>query len=473
MTKPQTRPTPTIAIIGGGLSGAATAHHLALLGTNARIVVIEPRAELGAGAAYGATDPDHRLNVPDHKMTLRSDRMDDYARWLRRPGAPPIPASAQTPQGVFTDRASFGAYVADQMAPLLQSGRVLHLRKTATEVLVKGRGFLIGLSDGTRVSADRIVLAVTHPKPSLPRALVEWTEDARLIADPTAPGALDRIELTDRVLMIGAGLTASDIGATLLRRGFAGQVRMISRHGWRSKTHGPSQAETAADFARHPERTALALLQTVRHAVRQDAAQGLTWHAVFDRLRAQGPAIWAALDDAERLRVLRHLRSLWDIHRFRIAPQTEAAVQALILQGRLTHQAARLVDLTSGPAGWTATLKPRGRRDVEVLPVDRVVLATGPDHGRVVSTTPVLTSLARLGLITTDRTRLGIATALDGRAVPAGDRAEPGMVFVGGPLARGTVGELMGVPEVNRWAEHVAREVNLSLSGAGQWIAAE
>lgn len=46
--------TVTIAIIGGGLTGAALAYRLALLSAapTLRIVVIEPREDLGRGLAY-------------------------------------------------------------------------------------------------------------------------------------------------------------------------------------------------------------------------------------------------------------------------------------------------------------------------------------------------------------------------------------------------------------------------------------
>lgn len=93
MTNPRAQAPITVAIIGGGLSGAAVAYHLAGL-TDADIVVVEPRAELGRGMAYATPDPDHCLNVPDHKMTLRSDRPEDFRAWLHRADAPSLPASS-------------------------------------------------------------------------------------------------------------------------------------------------------------------------------------------------------------------------------------------------------------------------------------------------------------------------------------------------------------------------------------------
>lgn len=187
-----------------------------------------------------------------------------------------------------------------------------------------------------------------------------------------------------------------------------------------------------------------------------DAAEGLTWHAVFDRLRAQGPAIWAALPEAERLRFLRHLRALWDIHRFRIAPQTQSAAEALTASGQLETLAARLISARGGEE-LVLTIRPRGQPGLRQLMLDKIILATGPHHASVLTSNPVLSSLVRAGLICSDRTRLGIATAPTGHAVPPSDRH--GRIFVGGPLARGTVGELMGVPEVVAWSEHLARAI--------------
>ncbi len=58
------RPTPsfdiTIAIIGGGCTGAAVAAHLAesdLDLQRVKIIVVEPRNDLGRGLAYGTDDP--------------------------------------------------------------------------------------------------------------------------------------------------------------------------------------------------------------------------------------------------------------------------------------------------------------------------------------------------------------------------------------------------------------------------------
>ena len=451
----------TVAIIGGGLSGAAAAYHLALEAPLAalRIVVIEPRAELGRGLAYSTPDPTHRLNVPHGKMSLRSDDPEHFTRWLSSPKGPTLPPKSATLSGhIFAPRAVFGRYVAETLAPFLAEGRIRHLKARATDIRRQDNRFHIALSEGPDLVADNVILAIAHPEPALPQALRDLQGTPGLIADPFAPGALEQITLGERVLVVGSGLTSADILASLERRSHAGGIHVISRHGWRSRPHGPAQAETAEDFTRSPATTALALLRRVRRALAGDAALGLTWHAVFDRLRAQGPAIWAALPLPERRRFLRHLRGLWDVHRFRIAPQTHEVLAQLERSRRLQFLTGQLVSAAIDPAGLRLLWRPRGTSEPLPLVVDRVVLATGPDHSRVTRTNPLLRALVAGGLIAPDPLRLGLHTAPQGTAIGPDGSPQTGL-YIAGPLARGTVGELMGVPEVNAWAEHVARNL--------------
>lgn len=453
---------PTIAIIGGGYSGAAVALHLAHRGAAARVIVYEPRAELGRGLAYSTSDPDHRLNVPDSKMTLFSHDPLHFRHWLSSADLPRLPAGSATLAGdIFAPRAVFGQYVAAALAPLLAAGRIEHCQASATSIRKQGAGFAVRDDRGQVQKVEAVVLAVSHPPPVLPPELRALADDPGLIAHTAGEAALAGLAPQDRVLIVGSGLTSADILATLMRQEGRAQVHVLSRHGWRSQPHGPKQAETSADFAAEPASTALALLRKVRAAVRAEAARGITWHAVFDRLRAQGPAIWAALPLPERQRFLRHLRALWDIHRFRIAPQTHATLCEAERRKRAVFHAARLLGAERQAGGLLVTIRRRGARLSQSLTVDKVVLATGPAHAQVIAGNPALAALAGQGLVQPDPLKLGLATAPDGRAI--GQAGPVDGLFVAGPLARGTVGELMGVPEVTAWAEHVAGQILASL----------
>lgn len=74
----------TIVIIGGGVSGALTAFHLHKRRTQGRVIVIDPRPELGLGLAYSTPSLRHLLNVPAGKMSALQQQPDHFLKWLRR-----------------------------------------------------------------------------------------------------------------------------------------------------------------------------------------------------------------------------------------------------------------------------------------------------------------------------------------------------------------------------------------------------
>lgn len=450
------RGRPVVAIIGGGFSGAATAFHLAraLPSGDADIIVVEPRPILGRGLAYGTENPVHRVNVPAAKMSLVGDRLEHFQNWLTTERVSMSPGTLSRRGDHFPERRIFGQYVAAQLAPLLAAGVIRHKRGSATAARSLGARFRIALSDETELEADVIVLAITHPDPAIPWALRGLVGSDRLIASPYDNARIAAIDPRDRILVVGAGLTSADVIATLDAQGARGCVTALSRHGLRPRGHG-ARARSGADFARTPERTAIGLLRRIRAAVAADAADGASWHATLDRAREQGDAIWRALPAAERGRVVRHLRPFWDAHRFRIAPQVETVLKAREARGLLDHVAGRIVEAHAEAGGIAVRYRPRGGTRGVAERFDTVIVTTGPDHAHVVETDPLLRSLAAEGLLEADPLGLGIRVSGRCRAV-AQDGTASETVFVAGPLARGDVGELMGVPEVARHAERLA-----------------
>ncbi|HEY0275900.1 MAG TPA: FAD/NAD(P)-binding protein, partial [Paenirhodobacter sp.] len=388
-----------------------------------------------------------------------------FRRWLAAPERPFLPAGSATPSGdIFAPRHIFGQYVTHQMQPFLDTGRIVHMRTRAIAARREGTRYRISVDTGEDVLADRMVLAISHPAPAVPRGLRALVANPVLIAEPYRSDALAQIAIDERVLIVGTGLTGADIVATLQEQQHRGKIHLLSRHGRFSQPHGLQQAETRADFATNPERSALGLLRRVRRAVAEDAVNGLSWHAVFDRLRTQGPQIWAALPQSQRHRLLRHLRGLWDIHRFRIAPQTHATLHHAIATHRVDRISSAITGAKVCPDGVAISLMSPRAGDQRLI-VDRVVLATGPAHGAAFEITPVLAALEADGAITRDPLGLGIHVTAEGQAIDASGRAQASLL-VAGPMARGAVGELMGLPEVTAWAEATARNLATTLCAA-------
>lgn len=457
-------PPLRVVIVGGGFTGAAVAWQLAQMQVPARITVIEPRADLGHGLAYSATDPTHRINVPAHRMSLDPDNRADFAEWLAEAEASgrvdPDPTAPTDRGGLFPQRALFGRYVAERLAPHLESGSIRHIRARVGDAERAQDGALVlHLSDDSRLRADLLVLATGHPAPALPKVIAGLAGAPQLIADGADTARLAEVPNDARVLILGAALGSADAVATLERQGFRGTITCLSRHGLRSRGQGVVDRENDVDFTDPPLQGASDLLRRVRHALVDDQASGQSWHAVLSQLRSQGAQIWASLDHDARARMLRHLRSYWDVHRYRTAPQAEDAIQHLIAEGRLDYVAGHLVSARRQDTDAVAvTWRPRGSQIQQTQVFDRLIVTTGPAQGRCIQANPVLGALARLGMIVPDPLGLGLATQATCKAVDAQGR-ESDRILIAGPLARGHVGELIGAPECAAHAHTIAREI--------------
>lgn len=454
------RRRPVVAIIGGGVSGAGVAYHLtlALKDNSPAIVVFEPRRDIGLGLAYDTEDPVHRINVPAARMSLLPDYPEDFLSWIESTDAVADDPGAHRPDGnLFPQRRLFGEYVAAALQPLVRSGAVRHRRALVTDLRRDGSLWHITDSQGGQTFADFVVIATSHPAPSAPGNLDGLKGHPRFVADSTVVGSLAAIRPGDRLLIVGNGLTAADIVASLARTGHRGPITSISRRGLRSRGHSPFPQEPFGEFESAPTHSATALLRLVRQTIAKAEASGQTWHAVIDQVRGHGHAIWQNLPVAERRRIVRHLRPFWDVHRFRVAPQVEDVLEEAIAAGRMEVVAASVSNARRKGEEIHVILRRRHALPLERV-YDAVVVTTGPAHGGILDSQPWLRDLRALGNLQLDPTGLGIACNEHSEAVAADMTADPSLL-ISGPLARGTFGELMGLPQITEHAAFVAGEL--------------
>jgi len=464
-----------IAIIGGGFTGAAVAYHLGRAdGLKARVIVFEPREKIGMGVAYESLDPVHRINVPAAKMSLDPDEPESFIQWIAETDAIAGDDKVAWPDGsIYPRRRVFGDYVHAQISPLIKSGRIEHLRTRVAGVERTGGRWRIDGEGGSTVEADYVVIATSHPAPAAPKPLAAFLEGhPRFVADATRPGALKSVRPDDSVLVVGNGLTSADVIAALVDGGHKGPISAISRRGLRSRGHAPKIQEPFGDFTTRPTRSVRLLSKRIREAIRDAAIFDLSWHAVIDAVRAQGRQIWTNLPVEERKRLVRHLRPFWDVHRFRIAPQVEASVNGAIASGQLDVLAASVGAVCYNGTKIRTVLRLAHQRGTLIRDFDAVVVTTGPAHGAVIESQPYLAGLSADGLIEADPARLGIACDDHARATGAAGEATPGL-YVAGPLARGTFGELMGLPQVSEHAALVASEVAQTVTAARGKVATD
>ncbi|MEY4400713.1 MAG: hypothetical protein RL072_578 [Actinomycetota bacterium] len=415
--------TRRIVIVGGGAAGTLVAIHLAhQADLQVEVSMVEPRPRLGEGVAYSTRDESHLLNVPAIGMSAHPDDADHFVRW------------AGCSDDSFVSRQRYADYLRDELEQRLKENRKItlrHVRQPATAISNSPASVDVGYE---RIYGDAIVIALGNAAPTRP----DWlsTIDAsRVVDDPWAHRALDRVKDGSNVLCIGTGLTFVDVALSLTRRSC--RVTATSRHGLLPQVHVPIYAVAEveshrAETAKPSERDVASPLAVLRWIRAQH-----DWRSALNVLRPDTQRIWRNFGEHDQRRFLRHARRHWDIHRHRMAPVVAESLQRSIADGNVV--------VVCGDARRLATSND----------FDYVVLCTGPDDARAI-TQPPLDSLVARGLARRGPHGMGIDTDPEtGQLVSSAGTLVPDIYAVGS-LRRGTLWESTAVPEIRSEAHRLA-----------------
>ncbi|MCP3103749.1 FAD/NAD(P)-binding protein [Myxococcus sp. K15C18031901] len=463
-----------MAIIGGGASGVLLAIHL-LRHARAplRVLLVERGEQVGRGLAYSTRSPCHLLNVPAARMGAFADDPEHFLRWLRR-------ETPDTRPGDFVPRMRFGRYLQELLRETSQaspSGARLEVL-TADVVAVRedARGVRLTLSDGDERLAKVAVLAPGNAQPADLRVPDGGLyASPRYVRSPWTEGALEGIGADDAVLLIGTGLTMVDTVLSLRARGHEGPMHALSRHGLLPHRHLEEPSSAAVPGTRdllhalrdagldlEPEAARAVRLRPLVRRVRQEVARaalrGADWRGVVDALRPVTVPLWRRLPLDERRRFLRHLRTRWEVHRHRMAPDVADGVDRLRAEGRLRVHAGRVRGFELADDGVAVTFRPRGEGREARLGVAHVVNCTGPEASLREQAHPLLGDLVDAGLARPDALGLGLATQGPGALVDA--RGQPSRrLFTLGPTRRGELWETTAIPEIRAQARELAERL--------------
>ncbi len=465
-----------VAIVGGGASGTVAAAHLLRepRGHPLEVELIDRDGEFGRGVAYATTDPLHLLNVPAVRMGAVSGHPEHFHEWLAANGH-------EEPEAAFMTRGLYGDYLLALLADAERSctGAVLNRRigevvaidagggadRPVASAAVVDRpqapatGVRLTFADGETLDVDRVILALGPlsggdpiPVPEELKAAGQW------IGDPWAPGALDEARDSDSVLIVGTGLTMVDVCLSLSKGERGPRIRAVSRHGLVPKRH----RRDLTRLRRFPVPLEDGSLDQVVAAVIEQmcrvAQQGDDWRDVIDSMRPASPTIWKALRLEDKRRFLTELQRIWDVHRFRMAPDVADRLEELTAAGRVSFDADSIAALEyqcGERPSVRVSLRTPGQHDLETLEVDRVINCTGAGCDLRRQAPPLLQSLLGAGLARADALGLGLDVDEDGALLDAAGRPSD-RVFVVGALRKGVEWEAIGITEIRDHSAAVA-----------------
>ncbi len=442
-----------VAVIGGGASGVFAAIRLlnserARLG-RLKVVLIEAQPELGAGIAYATDEGFHLLNVASGRMGATEEDPEDFRRWVETR----FPSETRP----FLPRRLYRKYLqvriaeaADRCGPAAYQRIQARARKWTYHT----RGIRIEMEGLDAIYCDRLIVATGYGPASLPSAFASITSDPRVVSDPWNSQLLGVSR--ERTLVLGSGLTAVDFLLRLSRNGSAGSVLLLSRNGLRPLGHlapGRFSEENPPNLSEWNPRRARTAFADVRRWI-SELKDSTNWPLVVDEVRKEAQRVWLEWPSREKLRFLRHLRTIWEVHRHRIGNEVLEELEKQATRGFFSIRAGRVVSASAEPSGIRVKIR-RKRGGTEILEFDSVVNCTGVN--------PDVSFFDGHSLLA-EPLRLGIETDEWGRPYDQEGRILEGVAVLG-PALRPRFWEISAIPELRVQARVVCEGILASLEG--------
>jgi len=449
----------TIVIVGGGFSGTLVAANLLRRppAGPTRLILIERSAAVGRGVAYASRAHPYLLNVPAGRMSANSLAPKEFLQFVQRR----MPkATAED----FLSRALYGEYLEEVLlAAQLSAPGNIRLEIWRADVagvrrIERHLPLQVELADGRRITADDVVLALGNPRPATLAAAKAIENHPEYYADPWSRDL--RFNRNKSIALIGTGLTMADIvNAAAADPQRVPTLHALSRHGLVPPRQTPFRPEAFRGDGNALLLAASTSLRGLTAAVRLLATEaekaGGDWREAITFVRNMAPTIWQRMPQRDRVRFMRHLRAVWDIHRHRLPPEVLQRIDALRGSGRLTIHAGHILSFTARDSKLEIKWRSRTDGSEQSLLVDQVVNCTGPDYAIARSTEPLWRNLLQCGLCVPDPLGLGLRTGPKGAVIDADGWPGPHLFYVG-PMLRADHWEATAAGELRVHAEQLA-----------------
>ena len=451
-----------IAVIGMGLTGSIAAIHLLRsLPDGASLTLVEGPEEVDRRHAGEGGRISVPVNIRAAHMSALEDDPAHFVRWLWARDVPSPRRRLVPPTGhTFVERSQFNDYIDEVLRlALAEHGSRLSVTRLGAPVIGIAReergDYRLLTGAGDMVMARHVVLCLGSLPPTLPPQLAGLgAVDERIVADPWAASAYDKVGAQEPVVIYGTGHTMADAVLALDAQGHRGPIVAFSSRGLLPQEHDHVRPYPlfldGADGALGP----LELLRRVRREV-AGTGQRYGWRSVMDALVPVTDALWQSAGEAGRRQFLRHLRPWWDVHAHRLSPNIAGRLALLQAQGRLRIVPGRLVSVTAEPERLRVVISRRGIGGHWRLDVGHFIVCSSPrcDYERI--SDPLMRALLAGGLARPDGLQLGLEVSGESELVGAQGHVTPGLYALG-PTCRGQLWEVTSLPDIRAQAARLA-----------------
>jgi uncharacterized NAD(P)/FAD-binding protein YdhS len=450
----------TIAIIGGGASGALILINILKYHSDAPVAIkwIEKSGEFGIGTAYSTDKDYHLLNVPANGMGIYHDYANDFFEWLLKKGYA-YSEHDYVPRKIYAD------YLKDQLFHHLKNNvsikiDLIHAEVTDIDIDLENDRYVLSLHNNQKVTGNHVILATGNFLPSnLKLENMDYLSSPNYFRDPWSNELNNNIKRTDDILIIGTGLTMVDKILDLYHQIHKGKIIGISRNGYLPFTHYPcSRHQKYTDYTEELLEAANAkdLFSIIRKHIDLGIKSGIDWRVVVDTIRPALPAIWDRLSLKEKKRFYRHLGSLWTVVRHRIPVICADIIHLLKDKKQLQILGGRIREINSNEKGFLVRYTERESLELKELQVNKIINCTGPQLNPMSTDSVLFKNLFEKGWLCADELGLGFNTLPDGKLLDKKNAVLPEFYTIGNGL-KGILFESTAIPEIRLQAYNLAK----------------
>ncbi|KQV70411.1 FAD/NAD(P)-binding protein [Rhizobium sp. Root1220] len=437
---------PRIAIVGRGFSGMMMAIALMkTVRTPFHLQLFDPNSSVSGGQALSSARSSTILNTRVRDLSVSLGDTDDFNDWLcsNAEFRAAVPAAIPGFRQIFVPKEIFSDYVYQRFSEALAARKDITVQVCHEAVVAirrsHGSRFLLESANPANPLFDTVILATGY-----------GAREAQEPEPVTTPVRAQRLVARPHTVLLGSGIRVVDQLQQLRDAGYAGQVTIISKHGFLPQSHTPNSADPVFPAEALPEALP-EIVRFIRAACREAENEGRSWQSVMNGLRKHARSLWQSLPAREKHQFNRHLRAIYDSHRNRLPEAMYARLKSELAGGSTV-----LCRGVAGRRGLSGIFfKPARSQVEELLHAERIFdcRCRAPDL-----TSPLIQTLVNAGLAVPDELSLGLAVNQRGQpCLENGTMVDD--LFAVGPLGVGSLPDIDLVPEIVSQAYGAAERI--------------